>query len=590
MENVSLKIDGIDLNVPSGYTILQAAKEAGIRIPTLCYLKGINEIAACRMCLVEIKGMRALQAACVYPVSNNLEVFTNTEIVRNARKANLDLILSNHDRKCLTCVRNKNCELQSLAEELNIEDIQFSGENTEFLVDDLSPAIVRNNNKCVVCRRCVSVCRDIQTTAVIQAKNRGFNTSIGSIFDKSLNDISCIMCGQCIVACPVGALTEKSHIQRVWDALSNDELHVVVQTAPSVRVALGEEFGMPIGTLVTGKMATALKMMGFDKVFDTNTGADLTIMEEGTELINRITNNGTLPMITSCSPGWVKFCEHYYPEFIDNLSTCKSPHTMLGAILKSYYAAKSGLEPKTIFVVSVMPCTAKKFEIDRPVMEVNGLRDVDAVITTRELGKMLREIGIDFENLPDGTYDNPLGSASGAGTIFGASGGVTEAALRTVAEKLTGRRYEEIEFKNVRGNKGIKEFEVKLDEMTLKGCVVNGTGNARIVLDKVKAGESDYHFIEVMGCPGGCVTGGGQPIVPSKFREDHSVWELRAGSLYKDDENLELRRSHENPFILKLYDEYLDEPNSHKAHKLLHTSYEKREEHCINIFKDQIFR
>lgn len=584
MANVNIKIDGKEYSVPAEYTVLQAAKEAGVRIPTLCYLKEINEIAACRMCLVEIKGARALQAACVYPVSEGIEVLTSSPSVREARKANLELILSNHDRNCLSCVRSKNCELQTLAEELNVQEIRFSGANSEHELDDLSPSIVRNNAKCIVCRRCVAVCHKVQTTGVIQAKNRGFNTTIGSVEDKSLNDVACIMCGQCITACPVGALTEKSHIERTWDALKDPDLHVVVQTAPAVRAALGEEFGLPIGSLVTGQMVTALGMLGFDKVFDTNTGADLTIMEEGTELLNRLKDNGTLPMMTSCSPGWIKFLEHYYPEFIDNLSSCKSPHMMVGALLKSYYAQQVGVDPKKMFVVSVMPCTAKKYEIQRPEMEVDGLRDVDAVLTTRELGRMIREAGIDFKNLSEGVFDNPLGPASGAATIFGATGGVMEAALRTVAEIVTGKPLESLDFEMTRGQDGVKEFTIDLPDVKLKGCVVSGTGNARKVLDKVKAGEADYHFIEVMGCPGGCVTGGGQPIVPSRIKEDVNVWELRAGALYTDDKNLPMRRSHENPYVKKIYEDFCtDGPNGHKAHELFHTHYTAREQYSNDL-------
>lgn len=584
MSNVNIKIDGKDYSVPANYTVLMAAKEAGIKIPTLCYLKEINEIAACRMCLVEVKGTRALQAACVYPVSEGMEVLTNTKKVRTARKSNLELILSNHRKECLTCVRNKNCELQTLSEELNVTEIHFEGANPAHEIDDLSPSIVRDNSKCVLCRRCVAVCQKVQTTGVIQAKDRGFNTTIGCVENKSLDNVACIMCGQCITACPVGALSEKSHIERTWDALNDPDLHVVVQTAPAVRAALGEEFGMPIGSLVTGKMTAALKALGFDRVFDTNTGADLTILEEGTELLNRIQNGGTLPMITSCSPGWIKFLEHYFPEFTDNLSTCKSPHMMMGALLKAYYAKKADVDPAKMFVVSIMPCTAKKYEIQRPEMEVDGNRDIDAVLTTRELAKMIKEAGIDFVSLEDEEFDNPLGPASGAGTIFGVTGGVMEAALRTVAEKLTGKPLEKLEIDVVRGQDGVKEFSIELPEITLKGCVVSGTGNARKVLDRIKAGEAEYHFIEVMGCPGGCVTGGGQPIVSASVKDDVNVWELRAKALYTDDENLPIRRSHENPFITTIYDEFLTEgANGHTAHKYLHTHYTKREQYPDNL-------
>ncbi len=582
MDKVTITIDGQKLEVPSNYTVLKAAKFANINIPTLCFLEGINEIGACRMCLVEVKGGRALQASCVYPVSDGMEVYTNTAKVRKARKETLELILSNHDKRCLTCVRNQNCELQTLSEELGITDIPFEGENIQYKVDDESASIVRDNNKCILCRRCVAACKNVQTTSVIQAQERGFKTHIASPFDKSLKDVACILCGQCINACPVGALTEKSHVKRVWNALANDDLHVVVQTAPAVRAALGEEFGMPIGTPVTGKMVAALKRIGFTKVFDTNTGADFTIMEEGTELINRLKNNdkSKLPMITSCSPGWVKFCEHYFPEFVDNLSSCKSPHTMFGALLKSYYAEKMGIDPSKIYVVSVMPCTAKKYEIERPEMEVDGRRDVDAVLTTRELAKMIKECGIDFINLADERFDDPMGEATGAGVIFGATGGVMEAALRTVAEVLTGASSEDITFNSkTRGKQGIKEFTIDLPSLTLKGAVVSSTGKARELLNKIKAGEVEYDFIEVMGCPGGCVTGGGQPIVDAKTLMEKDVFENRASALYSEDKNSMVRKSHENLVVKKIYDEYLGEPNGHKAHHLLHTTYTKRTEY-----------
>ncbi|MBR5157338.1 MAG: [Clostridia bacterium] len=580
MEMVNIKINGEAISVPGDYTILQAARQAGIDIPTLCYLKGVNEIGACRMCLVEVKGARGLVTACVYPVNEGMEVFTNTEKVRIARKTVLELTLSNHERKCLTCPRNQNCELQRLADELNVTDIAFEGEISKHEIDDMSPSIVRDNNKCILCRRCISTCKKIQTVGVIDAQGRGFATKIGCTFDKSLNDTDCVMCGQCIAACPVGALYEKDSTKAVWAALADETKHVVVQTAPAVRVALGEEFGMPIGTRVTGKMATALKKLGFDKVFDTDFAADLTIMEEGTELIGRIKEGGKFPMITSCSPGWVKFCEHNFPDLLDNLSTAKSPHEMYGAIIKSYYAEKEGIDPKDIFVVSVMPCTAKKFESQREELKGTGYPDVDAVLTTRELAKMIKEARLDFVKLPDSGFDNPFGeAATGAGVIFGATGGVMEAALRTVSEVLTGKSCDEIEYKAVRGIEGIKEATVTIGDLDVKVAVAHGLGNARALLEKVRSGEADYHFIEIMACPGGCVTGGGQPIQSAKVKAEIDLKAARAKAIYDEDRSLPIRKSHENPFIKMLYDEFLGEPCGHKSHKLLHTHYVKRDKY-----------
>lgn len=577
MKMVNIKIDSIELQVPSNYTILEAAREANITIPTLCFLKDINEVGACRMCVVEIKGSRSLQAACVYPVSEGLEVKTQSPLVREARKVTLDLILSNHDRSCLTCVRSKNCELQNLAEELNIKDIDYVGETEKHDIDDISPSIVRDPNKCILCKRCVSVCRDIQTVSVISENDRGFKAHVSSPFNKSLAEMPCVNCGQCINVCPVGALREKDDTDRVWEALANEELHVVVQTAPAVRVALGEEFGMPIGTRVTGKMVNALKRIGFQKVFDTDTAADLTIMEEGTELLNRIKEGGTLPLITSCSPGWIKFCEHNYPDFLDNLSSCKSPHEMFGAVLKSYYAEKMDIDPSKVFVVSIMPCTAKKFEAQRPELSDNGNTDVDVVLTTRELARMIKEIGLDFVNLTDEQFDDPMGEATGAAVIFGATGGVMEAAIRTVAEILEGKSIDNIEYNVVRGLEGIKEATVEAGGLKVKAAVAHGLANARKLLDKIRAGEAEYHFIEVMACPGGCVNGGGQPIQSSTVRSWIDLREERAKAIYEEDKNLAIRKSHENPKVKMLYDEYFEKPGSHKAHKLLHTNYAKRE-------------
>ncbi len=576
MEMVNIKINGQSLSVPANYTILEAARSANIEIPTLCYLKDVSQTGSCRMCIVEVVGARNLQAACVYPVSEGMEVLTNTQKVRDARKVNLELLLSNHDRKCLTCARNQNCELQKLADELGVTDITYMGERNEYDIDEVSPSIVRDNNKCVLCRRCVSACKTIQTVSVIDATERGFKTTIASPFNKSLGEVPCVNCGQCIVACPTGALREKDNTDEVWAAINDPEKYVVVQTAPAVRVGLGEEFGYEIGTPVTGKMAAALRRMGFDGVFDTDTGADLTIMEEGTEFIERLQNGGKLPMITSCSPGWIKFCEHNFPDFLDNLSTCKSPHQMFGAILKTYYAEKMGIDPAKMFVVSVMPCVAKKFEAGRPEMEVNKLRDVDAVISTRELAKMIKQSGILFNKLPDEKFDNPFEEASGAGVIFGATGGVMEAALRTVVEVLEGKSFDKLDYEAVRGTDGIKEATLTVAGTEVKVAVVSGLGNARKVLNDVRAGKANYHFIEVMACPGGCVTGGGQPIVDSSVRMDIDLKAKRAAGLYAEDASLPVRKSHENPDIKLLYSEFLEKPGSHKSHELLHTHYTAR--------------
>lgn len=577
MENVNIKINGQSMSVPADYTILQAARDAGINIPTLCYLKDISQTGSCRMCVVEVKGARNLQAACVYPVSEGLEVMTNTPKVRASRKVTLELLLSNHERKCLTCVRSRNCELQTLADELGVTDITYEGVRSEHEIDDLSPSIIRDNNKCVLCRRCVSVCKNIQTVAVIDATERGFNTTIASPFNMSLAEVPCVNCGQCIAACPVGALREKDSTDKVWDAIADPEKIVVVQTAPAVRAALGEEFGMPIGTAVTGKMAAAIRRLGVDYTFDTDTGADLTIMEEGTELINRIKNGGKLPLITSCSPGWIKFCEHNFPDFLDNLSSCKSPHQMFGAIIKSYWAEKNNIDPENIVTVSVMPCVAKKFECGREEMEVGGNRDVDIVISTRELARMIKSAGINFTELPDDEkFDKPFEEATGAGVIFGATGGVMEAALRTVADVLTGEDLEKVDYHAVRGTEGIKEATVKIGDMDVRVAIAHGLGNARQLLNNIRDGKAEYEFIEIMACPGGCVTGGGQPIVPARVQMTTNVKELRAKALYSEDEKSTFRKSHKNPDLELLYKEYLTEPGSHKAHELLHTHYTKR--------------
>ncbi len=573
---VNLKINGQAVTVPAGYTILEAAREAGIDIPTLCYLKDASQTGSCRMCVVEIVGARALQAACVYPVAEGIEVLTHSPKVKQARKSTLELLLSNHDRSCLTCVRNKNCELQTLSEELGVSEIPFQGEMIKREIDDLSPSIVRNNNKCVLCRRCVNVCKNVQTVGAIDVTERGFKSQIASPFNMPLSDSNCVNCGQCIAACPTGALTEKDNTADVFDAIADPEKYVIVQTAPAVRAALGEEFGYEIGTPVTGKMAAALRRLGFDRVFDTDTGADITIMEEGTELIERIKNGGKLPLITSCSPGWIKFCEHSFPDFLDNLSSCKSPHQMFGAVLKSYYAKKHNLDPKKMFVVSVMPCVAKKFESQREEMEHEHLRDVDCVISTRELAKMIRQSGINFKSLPDEKFDIPFEEATGAGVIFGATGGVMEAALRTVADVLENKNIDKLEYHEVRGTEGIKEATVNIAGKDIRVAVAHGLGNARKLLDSIRSGEKQYEFIEIMACPGGCVTGGGQPIVNAKTYMEHDLKAERAKALYSEDERAAIRKSHENPDIVLLYKEFFGEPGSHLAHELLHTHYTAR--------------
>ncbi|MBQ6382455.1 MAG: iron hydrogenase small subunit [Clostridia bacterium] len=577
MENlVKLTIDGVSVEVPAGTTVLEAAKKAGINIPTLCYLKDINQIGACRMCIVDT-GARAFGAACVLPVSNGMNVKTNTPRLREARRVNLELLLSNHDKKCLDCARNQKCELQQMCNDLGVDDAQrFAGKMNQYDVDDLSPSIVRDNNKCILCRRCVAACYNTQGVGVIGPVGRGFKTQIKSPWGQSLNDVACINCGQCIAACPTGALHEKDSTKKVWDLLADTTKHVVVQPAPAVRVALGEEFGMPMGSIVTGKLAAALRRLGFEKVFDTDWGADLTIMEEGTELLGRLKNGGTLPMITSCSPGWIKFCETYYPDFIPNLSSCKSPHEMEGAMIKTYWAEKAGIDPKDIKVVSVMPCTAKKFEAKRPELGHDGLQDVDEVLTTRELAKMIKEAGIDFANLPDEDFDPICGESTGAAVIFGATGGVMEAALRTVYEVVTGETLAKVEFEAVRGVEGVKEATVKVGDLDVKVAIAHGTANAAKLLDSIRAGEKTYHFIEIMACPGGCVTGGGQPIVSAQKRLECDPRQVRAAAIYKADEDLPLRKSHENPSVQALYKDFLGEPNSHKAHELLHTHYEAR--------------
>lgn len=576
MEMVNIKINNMPLSVPKGISILEAARTAGIEIPTLCYLKKINEIGACRICMVEVKGARSLVTACVYPVNEGMEIFTNTERVRKSRKMTLELILSTHDRKCLSCVRSGTCELQQLCKEFGVDDeARFDGANPVHEYDDSAIHMIRDNGKCILCRRCVAACQ-AQHISVIGANARGFDTHIGSAFERPLDSVACVSCGQCIVNCPTGAIYEKDDTAKVLEAINDPEKFVVVHTAPSIRVTLGECFGMHIGTNVQGKMVAALRRLGFDKVFDTDFGADLTIVEEANEFLGRVQNGGVLPMITSCSPGWIKYCEHYYPDMLDHLSTCKSPQQMSGAIIKTWYAEKMGIDPKDIVVVGIMPCTAKKFETKREDQAASGYPDVDYSLTTRELGRMIESAGIYFKHLPDEEFDNPLGDSTGAAVIFGATGGVMEAALRTAVEKLSGEELKSLDFTEVRGTDGIKEASYTVNGMEVKVCVVSGLANANTIMEKVKNGTADYHFIEIMGCPGGCVNGGGQPIQHAVVRNFVDLRARRAAALYEADKDMPLRKSHESEAVKRIYDEFLGEPGSHKAHEVLHTSYVAR--------------
>ena len=574
---ITLKIDDKEVKAKEGTTILQAAKQVGIDIPTLCFLKDINEVGDCRMCIVEVEGRKGFATSCIQKVEEGMIVHTHSPAVMEARRVILDLILSNHHRDCLTCSRNGNCELQALAVKFNVQHVEFEGEMTSHKIDDKSPAIMRDFNKCILCRRCVAACKNVQEIGAIDCINRGFESCISTVGDNSLADVNCTFCGQCIEACPTGALKEKEYIKDVWRNLKNPEIYTVVQTAPAVRVALGEEFDMPVGTNVTGKMVSALKSLGFDRVFDTNTGADLTIMEEANEFIERFEKQESLPMITSCSPGWVRFAEKNYPDLLGHLSSCKSPHQMFGAMVKSYYAKKYNVDPSKICMVSVMPCIAKKYECQREEMEVEGIRDVDYVITTRELSRMIKQANIEFTELQNDKFDEPMGEATGAGAIFGTTGGVMEAALRTAADVLENKDLPKFEYEAVRGGKERKEAVIEIAGKKVKAVVVSGLSNARKIMDEIKEGKADYQFVEIMACPGGCIMGGGQPIKSSKTRSEIDVRKLRADALYSIDEKSVIRKSHENPVIKQMYEDFLQKPGSEVSHKYLHTHYSKKE-------------
>lgn len=577
MNQIRVLINGKECRAPEGSTILEAARANDIDIPTLCYLKEINEIGACRMCVVDVVGAKNLVTSCVYPIKEGMEIETNSERVFQSRKTNLELVLSTHEKTCLSCARSGNCELQRLCKTFNVADEDhYNGENYDYEFDDSSVHMSRNNNKCILCRRCVAVCSNWQDVGVIGANNRGFKTHIGCAFDKDLGDVACISCGQCIVVCPTGAITEKDQSESVWQVLADPRKHVIVQTAPSTRVTLGEAFGVPIGTNVEGKMVAALRTLGFDRVFDTNVAADFTIMEEANEFVERVNNQGPFPMFTSCSPGWVKYCESYYPELIPNLSSCKSPQQMFGALAKTWYAEKIGVDPQDIYVVGIMPCTAKKFEVGREDEAASGFSDVDVALTTRELARMIEKAGIRFVELEDQTFDDPFGEATGAGYIFGASGGVMEAALRTASDVLAGQSTD-FDFKEVRGMAGIKEATYDLSGTSIRVAAVSGMANAKKLLRRIQEGEL-YHFVEVMGCPGGCINGGGQPVQPASVRNFIDLKRKRAAGLYAEDQVKKIRKSNDSPIVQLVYNDFLGEPGSPKAHRILHTSYQERSE------------
>lgn len=572
MKIVRLKIDGRDVAVPEGTSIMDAAETVNIRIPRLCYHPDLTPVSACRLCVVEIKGERLLRTACSFKVAEGQEVRTNSPLVHDSRKMAMELLLSRHPQKCTECVRNGNCELQTMSEQLGIRNISFDYNERLGELDCSSPAVIRDPSKCILCRRCIQVCAEVQGVSAIGVEGRGYNVWVDTPFGRGLGEATCVACGQCIDRCPVAALYENSHEDRVWQALNDPTKHVVVQTAPAIRVAIGEMFGYPPGTVATGKMVTALRMLGFDSVMDTDFTADLTILEEGTELLGRLKNGGVTPMITSCSPGWINYIERFYPELLPHVSTCKSPQQMFGALVKTYYAQKMGIDPKNIFSVSLMPCTAKKYESERPEMNASGFQDVDAVLTTREIGRMIKQAGIQFQNLPESEHDNPMGISTGAAVIFGATGGVMEAALRTVYEVVTGQEIPNIDITAVRGLQGIREASIQVGDLEVHAAVAHGLGNAHQLLEKIRRGEANYHFIEIMACPGGCISGGGQPIPTSL-----EIRQKRAEGIYAADKGLPLRKSHENPAVKQIYEEFLGAPNSKKSHHLLHTHYTKRD-------------